>query len=64
MGAGVKPHVLLIEPITPEVEAQIDAHLCLRRRFAGHDREALIVAIGSLCAPLLPAAGTALEVGE
>ena len=47
MGAGVKPHVLLIEPMMPEVEAQIDGAYCMHDRFAAHDRAALIAAIGS-----------------
>jgi hypothetical protein len=64
MGAGLKPHVLLIEPMMPEVEAQIDAAYCVHRRFAAHDRAALIAAIAPLCAPSLPAVGTALEVRE
>jgi hypothetical protein len=43
MGAGVKSHVLLIEPVVPE----IDAAYCVHRLFAAHDRAALIAAIGS-----------------
>ena len=43
----MKPHVLLIEPMMPEVEAQLDAAYCVHRLFAAHDRAALIVAIGS-----------------
>jgi hydroxypyruvate reductase len=44
----MKPHVLLIEPMMPEVEAQLDAAYCVHRLFAAHDRAALIAAIGSL----------------
>ena len=43
----MKPHVLLIEPMMPEVEAQLDAAYCVHRLFATHDRAALIAAIGS-----------------
>ena len=43
----MKPHVLLIEPMMPEVEAQLDATYCVHRLFAAHDRAALIAAIGS-----------------
>jgi lactate dehydrogenase-like 2-hydroxyacid dehydrogenase len=43
----MKPHVLLIEPMLPEVEAQLDAVYCVHRLFAAHDRAALIAAIGS-----------------
>ena len=43
----MKPHVLLIEPMLPEVEAQLDAAYCVHRLFAAHDRAALIAAIGS-----------------
>jgi hydroxypyruvate reductase len=43
----MKPHVLLIEPMMPEVEAQLDAAYCVHRLFAAHDRAALIAAIGS-----------------
>jgi hydroxypyruvate reductase len=43
----MKPHVLLIEPVMPEVEARLDAAYCLHRLFAAHDRAALIAAIGS-----------------
>ena len=39
----MKPHVLLIEPMVPE----IDAAYCAHRLFAAHDRAALIAAIGS-----------------
>ena len=39
----MKPHVLLIEPMAPE----IDAAYCVHRLFAAHDRAALIAAIGS-----------------
>jgi hypothetical protein len=43
MGAGMKPHVLLIEPMVPEIDAAYRVH----RLFAAHDRAALIAAIGS-----------------
>jgi hydroxypyruvate reductase len=43
----MKPHVLLIEPMMPEVEARLDAAYCVHRLFAAHDRAALIAAIGS-----------------
>jgi hypothetical protein len=43
MGAGMKSHVLLIEPIVPET----DAAYCVHRLFAAHDRAALIASIGS-----------------
>jgi len=43
----MKPHVLLIEPMMPEVEAQLDAAYCVHRLFAAHDRAALIATIGS-----------------
>ena len=43
----MKPHVLLIEPMMPEVEAQLDATYCVHRLFAAHDRAALIAAVGS-----------------
>jgi hydroxypyruvate reductase len=43
----MKPHVLLIEPMMPEVEARLDAAYCIHRLFAAHDRAALIAAIGS-----------------
>jgi hydroxypyruvate reductase len=43
----MKPHVLLIEPMMPEVETQLDAGYCVHRLFAAHDRAALIAAIGS-----------------
>ena len=43
MGAGMKPHVLLFEPIVPET----DAAYCVHRLFAAHDRAALIASIGS-----------------
>ena len=43
----MKPHVLPIEPMLPEVEAQLDAAYCVHRLFAAHDRAALIAAIGS-----------------
>ena len=39
----MKPHVLLIEPMVPE----IDAAYCVHRLFAAHDRAALIAAISS-----------------
>ena len=39
----MKPHVLLIEPMVPE----IDAAYCAHRLFAAHDRAALIASIGS-----------------
>src|SRR5271169_7051552 len=44
---GMKPHVLLIEPMMPEVEARLDATYCVHRLFAARDRAALIAAIGS-----------------
>ena len=56
----MKPYVLLIEPTVPET----DAAYCVHRLFAAHDRAALIAAIAPLCAPSLPAAGTAPEVRE
>jgi lactate dehydrogenase-like 2-hydroxyacid dehydrogenase len=43
----MKPHVLLIEPMMPEAEAQLHAAYCVHRLFAAHDRAALIAAIGS-----------------
>src|SRR5215469_9436343 len=43
----MKPHVLLIEPMMPEAEAQLDAAYCVHRLFASADRAALIAAIGS-----------------
>jgi hypothetical protein len=43
----MKPHVLLIEPMMPEVEAQLDAAYCVHRLFAAHDRAAPIASIGS-----------------
>jgi len=43
----MKPHVLLIEPMMPEAEAQLDAAYCVHRLFAVRDRAALIAAIGS-----------------
>jgi hypothetical protein len=43
----MKPHVLLIEPMMPAAEAQLDAAYCVHRLFAAHDRPALIAAIGS-----------------
>jgi hypothetical protein len=43
----MKPHVLLIEPMMPEVEAQLDAAYCVHPLFAAHDRAALLAAIGS-----------------
>ena len=43
MGAGIKLHVLLIEPMVPET----DAAYCVHRLFAAHDRAALITSIGS-----------------
>jgi hydroxypyruvate reductase len=43
----MEPHVLLIEPMMPEVEAQLDAAYCVHRLFAAHDRAALIASIGS-----------------
>jgi hypothetical protein len=43
MGAGMKPHVLLIEPMVPDTNAAY----CVHRLFAAHDRAALIAAIGS-----------------
>ena len=43
----MKSHVLLIEPMMPEVEAQLDAAYCVHRLFAAYDRAALIAAIGS-----------------
>jgi hypothetical protein len=43
MGADMKPHVLLIEPIVPET----DAAYCVHRLFAAHDRAALNASIGS-----------------
>jgi len=43
----MKPDVLLIEPMMPEVEAQLDAAYCVHRLFAARDRTALIAAIGS-----------------
>jgi phosphoglycerate dehydrogenase-like enzyme len=43
----MKPHVLLIEPMMSEVEAQLDAAYCVHRLFTAHDRAALIAAIGS-----------------
>ena len=43
----MKPHVLLIEPMMPEVEAQLDAAYCVHRLFTAHDRAALIATIGS-----------------
>jgi hydroxypyruvate reductase len=42
----MKPNVLLIEPMLPEVEAQLDAAYCVHRWFAARDRAALIAAIG------------------
>jgi hypothetical protein len=50
MRAGVKPHVLLIEPMMPEVEAQIDAAYCVHHRFAARDRAPPIAANRLLCA--------------
>jgi lactate dehydrogenase-like 2-hydroxyacid dehydrogenase len=47
LGADVKPHVLLIEPMLPEVEARLDAAYRVHRLFAVHDRAALIAEIGS-----------------
>jgi hypothetical protein len=44
MGAGMKPHVLLIKPMVPETNAAY----CVHRLFAAHDRAALIAAIGSV----------------
>lgn len=52
----MKPHVLLFEPMLPEVEAQLDSAYCVHRLFAAHDRTALIAAIGSSVEPSLPAA--------
>ena len=43
----MKPQVLLIEPMMPEVEAQLDAAYCVHRLFTAHDRAALIASIGS-----------------
>jgi hypothetical protein len=43
MGAGVKPHVLLIETMVPEIVPPTVCTAC----FAAHDRAALIAAIGS-----------------
>jgi hydroxypyruvate reductase len=43
----MKPHVLLIEPMMPEAEAQLDAAYCVQRLFAAQDRSAMIAAIGS-----------------
>lgn len=43
----MKPHVLLIEPMMPEAEAQLDAAYCVHRLFTADDRAALIAAIGS-----------------
>ena len=43
----MKPDVLLIEPMMPEVEAQLDAAYCVHRLFAASDHTALIAAIGS-----------------
>jgi hydroxypyruvate reductase len=43
----MKPHVLLIEPMLPEVEAQLDAAYCVHRLFAARDRAALIAEVGS-----------------
>jgi hydroxypyruvate reductase len=43
----MKPHVLLIEPMLPEVEAQLDAAYCVHRLFETQDRAALIAAIGA-----------------
>ena len=39
----MKPHVLLIEPMVPEIDAAYRVH----RLFAAHDREELIAAISS-----------------
>ena len=43
----MKPHVLLIEPMMPEVEARLDAAYYVHCLFAARDRAALIAAIGS-----------------
>ena len=43
----MKPHVLLIEPMMREAEAQLDAAYCVHRLFTADDRAALIAAIGS-----------------
>jgi hypothetical protein len=43
----MKPHVLLIGQMMPEVEAQLDAAYCRHRLFAAHDRAALVAGIGS-----------------
>ena len=43
----MKPHVLVIEPMLPEVETRLDAAYCVHRLFAAHDRAALIDAIGT-----------------
>jgi hypothetical protein len=53
MGAGMKPHVLLIEPMAPE----IDAAYCVHRLFAAHDRAALIAAIGSSARAIVTGGG-------
>ena len=41
----MKLHVLRIEPMMPEVEAQLDVAYCVHRLFAAHDRAALIAAM-------------------
>ena len=43
----MKPHVLLIEPMMPEAEAQLDAAYCVHRLFTADDRAGAIAAIGS-----------------
>jgi hydroxypyruvate reductase len=43
----MKPDVLLIEPMMPEVKAQLDAAYNVHRLYQATDRAALIVEVGA-----------------
>ena len=63
MGAGVKPHVLLIEPMMPEVEAQIELGRLLALARSGRQPDS-DVTVAELLDEYVPIAGWDVSTQE